>query len=140
MLRRTVPVAVAFVLVGCSQGDPGGFGSPPPPGSRPPSTTTGSPAPTEASPEQVVAVSTPGNRYEPATLRLPAGEPVILELTNTDGRPHSVTVEELSLQMTANPGETVRLPIEAPDPGSFVMYCSVPGHRQAGHQGRIEVA
>lgn len=138
VLRRILPVAVALVLVGCSEGDPGGFGTPPPGRSRTPGTTV-SPSEPDPSPERVVAVSTPGNRYEPATLHLPAGEPVVLELTNTDDRPHALTVEELSLQMTANPGETVRLPIRAPASGSFVMYCSLPGHRQAGHRGRIEV-
>jgi plastocyanin len=138
VLRRTIAVAVALVLAGCSGGDPGGFGSPRPPSSQPPVSTTAPPTP-EPSPERVIAVSTPGYRYEPATLRLPAGETVILELTNPDDQAHGLTVEALSLQMTANPGETVRLPVQAPESGSFVMYCSFPGHRQAGHRGRIEV-
>lgn len=131
-------MAVAVVLVGCSGGDPGGFGSPRPPSSPPPASTA-SPSTPEPSPERVVRVSTPGYRYEPATLQLPAGEAVILELTNSDDEAHALTVEALSLQMTANPGETVRLPVQANEPGSFGMYCSFPGHRQAGHRGRIEV-
>ena len=84
-------------------------------------------------------VATPGYRYEPAVVELAPGESVVLVLHNPDSRTHTLTINELSLQMTANPGETVRLPAQAPDEGSFVMFCSISGHLEAGHRGRFEV-
>jgi plastocyanin len=86
-----------------------------------------------------VAVGTPGFRYEPAAVILRPGERVVLVLRNTDTRAHNLTVDRLNIQMTANAGETVRLPLEAPPAGSFVMYCSLGGHLRAGHRGRLEV-
>jgi heme/copper-type cytochrome/quinol oxidase subunit 2 len=84
-------------------------------------------------------VATPGSVYEPLSVTLEAGRETILELRNPDSRTHTLTVNELSLQMVARAGETVRLPVLPQRTGSFVMYCSVPGHRAAGHQGRLIV-
>jgi cupredoxin-like protein len=139
--RLTSPVlalALVLALTACGGGDPGGFGSTPPPGSSPSASGIAT-SPPDPGPGRVIRVSTPGLRYEPAVLVLPVDEPVILELVNDDDELHALTVDALSLQMTAGPGETVRLPFEAPQRGSFTMYCSISGHRAAGHTGRIRV-
>jgi uncharacterized cupredoxin-like copper-binding protein len=96
-------------------------------------------SPTTPEPARDVRVATPGYRYEPAVVELAPGESVVLVLHNPDSRAHTLTINELSLQMTANAGETVRLPVQAPEEGSFVMFCSISGHLEAGHRGRLEV-
>lgn len=136
MRARTLLVA-AVALASCSS-EPGGFGPPPDRSVSP------APSPTENSippggPRRTVTVETPGYRYEPTVVVLGPGEAVTIELRNPDTRPHALTVNELSVRMEAGPGETVRLPLDAPETGSFVMYCSLPGHRQAGHRGRLDI-
>ncbi len=88
-----------------------------------------------------VAVSAPGYRYEPASVVVAPGESIVVVFHNPDSRVHTLTINELSLQMTANPGETVRLPLQAPpQEGTFVMFCSISGHLERGHRGRFEVS
>lgn len=138
-MRATTGIVLAGLLaLGACSSDPGGFG-PPPPRSSEPSPTDATADPTTASPTRTVVVSTPGYRYEPTIVVVRAGEAVVLELRNPDERAHALTVNELNVRMEAGPGERVRLPVQAPGTGSFVMYCSIPGHQQAGHRGRLEV-
>lgn len=131
-------LVLPLVLPSCS-GDRGGFGDAPAPAQTTPG---GSPPPAEDDPSpRLVVVVTPGIRFDPPVVTLRRGEAVVLELRNTDDRPHTLTVNELSLQMRAEPGETVRLPVAAPDdPAELTMFCSIAGHRAAGHEGTLRVA
>jgi cupredoxin-like protein len=135
--RRTALLAVAALVLAACGGDNGGFGEG---GTRPTTPTATTPRQTlPPLPDRVIAVETPGYRFEPAVVVLPRGRAVTLELRNTDDQAHSLRVDELSIELTANPGETVRLPVEAPESASFAMYCSLAGHRAAGHEGRLDV-
>ena len=80
-------------------------------------------------------------KYDKATLKAPAGR-VTIDFTNASPIPHNVTVEQQS-------GVTVgQTPIQTGNatlslnlkPGSYVFYCAVPGHRQAGMQGTLIVS
>ena len=138
-VRVRGPLLLAIVLlVGGCDAERGGFGPlPTTAGATSTVPAGGSPSPPTA--DAPVVIATPGYVYEPLSVTLTAGRETILELRNPDSRAHTLTVNELSLQMVARPGETVRLPISPARRGSFVMYCSSPGHRAAGHQGRFLV-
>src|SRR5688500_11564792 len=89
---------VAMLLLAACDPDPAGFGPLPSTSAPGPSPNTPTPS-TTAPPARVVVVETPGYRYEPLGLTIEAGQEVILELRNPDSRPHTLTVNELNLQM-----------------------------------------
>ena len=65
-------------------------------------------------------------------MRVQAGEPITLELDNKDMYGHSFDVDELDwhVQMPAN--DQVSVEFTAVPPGTYTIYCAVPGHREAG--------
>lgn len=99
---------------------------------------TGEGAAVEAtsSPATFVAVDI---AYEEAPSTLPAGSHTI-ELVNDGALPHTVTMEELGDRdvVETAAGETATGEVEL-DAGSYTYYCSVPGHREAGMEGTLEV-
>lgn len=58
--------------------------------------------------------------------------------TNKD---HTFAVDELNILMLAAAGQTVRatVSIHRRNAGRFSFYCSIPGHREGGIEGTIEV-
>jgi len=85
-------------------------------------------------------IRTPGLPFDPDEVVIGAGELVTIVLDNTDSQAHTLTVNEFTLLIRAEPGERVRLPLSVETPGTFQMYCSIPGHRAAGMQGTIVVS
>jgi plastocyanin len=77
--------------------------------------------------------------WTPNQLNAKAGS-VTIELDNPSSTPHNVEVEgggveEVSDTITeATTSVTVEL-----KPGSYVYYCNVPGHREAGMEGTLTV-
>jgi hypothetical protein len=71
----------------------------------------------------------------------PADVPIALQLTVDDELPHSIALErvrgEQPLVAVDGPGtnsRTITLPA-----GRYTYFCAVPGHRQAGMEGTLEV-
>lgn len=77
--------------------------------------------------------------FEEAPESLAAGSQTF-ELVNNGEAPHNVTIEELgdSPVVEADPGATATGEVEL-EPGSYTYYCSVPGHREAGMEGSLDV-
>lgn len=71
---------------------------------------------------------------------LPAGE-VTLEIDNQGDILHDLTVEELGDETVAEAegGETDSGAVEL-EPGEYTVYCSVPGHREAGMETTVTAA
>lgn len=79
--------------------------------------------------------------FEPTTLEAEAGE-VTIDYTNPSEVPHNVAIEDGS--ETVAQGETVTGGSSAPataslEPGEYVYYCSIPGHRESGMEGTLTV-
>lgn len=77
--------------------------------------------------------------YEEAPATAEAGE-LTIAIDNQGGVQHDVTIEEAGDTTVADAagGETDSGTIEL-EPGTFTYYCSVPGHREAGMEGTLEV-
>lgn len=77
--------------------------------------------------------------YSEAPTRLSAGSTTV-ELVNEGDLQHTVTIEELDDEtvVDAAGGETVTGDVEL-EPGTYTYYCEVPGHRDAGMEGTLEV-
>ncbi|MBA3415384.1 MAG: cupredoxin domain-containing protein [Chloroflexia bacterium] len=90
------------------------------------------PAPTSVSIELADMV------FRPATVEIPANRPVSLELHNTGGLEHDWSVDELAFSPNVRPGQSLVVELSAPT-GVYQVYCSLPGHREAGMVGQLEV-
>lgn len=75
--------------------------------------------------------------YDPEEIAVPAGD-VEVVLHNEGSMLHDVRIEDQPLVVEANAGETGtgQATLEA---GSYQYFCSLPGHREAGMEGVLEV-
>jgi plastocyanin len=77
--------------------------------------------------------------YAPAEIGVAPGEAVALTFTSTDSL-HDLLSEDLGVYAYAQMGETAVGGFTAPDePGRYVFWCTIPGHRDAGMEGVIVV-
>jgi plastocyanin len=113
-----------------------------------PAATTGtpapasSPAPGKAGSSLALAADPAGAlAYNTKQLSAKAGA-VTITMTNMSPLEHNVTVAEGSKVLGATPtfkGGSMKLTLQL-KPGKYVFYCSVPGHRQAGMEGTLNVS
>ena len=61
-----------------------------------------------------------------------------ITLTNAGSAGHDLVIEDLTTELV-EPGATGELVLDGLEPGDYVYYCSIPGHRDAGMEGKITV-
>ncbi len=62
----------------------------------------------------------------------------MLTLTSLDTS-HTFTIDELGINISVGAGLTVTREFKVDKAGTFAFYCAVPGHRDAGMEGTLEV-
>jgi nitrite reductase (NO-forming) len=77
-------------------------------------------------------------RFEPDEIVVRSGEDIAIALTSLDMF-HDFVIDELGARIAAGAGDTSTGGFRAGKPGTYVFYCSVPGHRQAGMLGNLIV-
>lgn len=101
--------------------------------------------------------------YSPKTVRITAGEPVVLSMKNEGRIEHDFVMEGIDattavvqdsgsaahhahgaqaaydVHISALPGETSILEITVAEPGTYEFFCSIEGHREAGMVGQLDV-
>jgi plastocyanin len=136
-MRGAFALLGALIMsTGCSpEAGRGGFGDLPASGGPAPSPSASAPPEPE-----LVRVSTPGLRFEPDLLEIRTGV-TELELANGDSQEHTLVISDLAVAILAGAGQTVRstVMVHRRNRGRFTFFCSIPGHREAGMQGTIEV-
>ena len=75
------------------------------------------------------------------TLTVHEGETVQVTLINGEGAEHDIVVDQYAArtQHVVGKGASSAMSFMADKTGEFWYYCSLPGHRQAGMEGRIQV-
>ena len=72
------------------------------------------------------------------------GDVVRVVLVNGDGMPHDLFLPDFNARTSyvSKIGEKTEIVFEVGDmqPGTYVYYCTVTGHRQAGQEGKLIVA
>jgi len=98
---------------------------------------------------RVIAIEMGDYRFQPDTIEVRAGEPVRLELTDTDGlTPHNFTLKdaagELDIDIDVAAGTTQTVEFTAPVAGSYKFFCNkklpfMKSHRDRGMEGALVV-
>src|SRR5688572_6990377 len=102
--------------------------------------------------------------YNPVSITVPAGQPVTLTLNNTGAVEHDFVVDKINvtniqasdsgpaahhqmgdapeydLHFFARAGDTAVLNFTAMEPGTYEVFCSIEGHKEAGMIGKLIVA
>jgi nitrite reductase (NO-forming) len=94
----------------------------------------GNTPPIDGAPE--ITITADELAFGPDRIELTAGEPVNVALTSAD-IPHDLVVDEIDFHLAADRDETVTGGLAFFEPGTYVGYCSVPGHREAGMELEI---
>lgn len=88
----------------------------------------------------VSVTGTDGLAFEPEQVTAPAGE-ITVELTSQDAVNHTFTVEDANGDVevvAADAGQTATGSVDL-EGGTYTFYCDVPGHREAGMEGSLQV-
>ena len=79
--------------------------------------------------------------FDPESLEAEAGE-VVITYTNPSEVPHNVAIEAgnetLAESETVTGGESAEATAEL-EPGEYLYYCAIPGHRESGMEGDLTV-
>lgn len=97
----------------------------------------------------VVHVTLGDYKFEPDTITLKAGQPMVLELENVDSlTPHNLTLQDqaggLDIDVDVSAGDTARVELTPVVPGTYTFYCNkkllfMKSHREHGMEGTLTV-
>ncbi len=71
-------------------------------------------------------------RFGQDVIRVQAGEPITFALQNQDMYAHSFDIDELAWHVEMPANQRVDAEFTAVSPGTYTIYCAIPGHREAG--------
>lgn len=111
------------------------------PALTPAPTVATSPA-TQAPTSGVTEISVSGTefKFSPAVINVKVGERVKITFRNIGKAPHNLALEGLDVTTkTIGTGQTDVVEFTASSAGTYNFFCSVPGHRIDGMEGRLKV-
>jgi uncharacterized cupredoxin-like copper-binding protein len=104
----------------------------------PAATTTSKPKPKPATAQTVAVTET---EFKIALQQQPQAGAVTFDVKNAGKLPHDFVVEGGGVDEktpTLNPGASAKLKVTL-KPGSYELYCSIPGHKQAGMEVKLSL-
>lgn len=119
-------------------------------------------APSASQPATEITVEASDFAYDPASITIPAGQPVTLTLMNAGAVEHDFVIDTIQvidveasesgpaqhhqmdeadydLHFFARAGESAVLKFTVLEPGTYEIFCSIEGHREAGMIGKLIV-
>lgn len=79
-------------------------------------------------------------KYSPAGIEANVGDTITLTLTNKGKMRHDLVIDELGVKTKLlSPGESQTIEFVVEEAGQYVFYCSIPGHRESGMEGKLVV-
>ncbi len=97
---------------------------------------------TEEQPVSPVSFVVEGDefKFSPNGFEVRAGQPVRITFVNVGSVPHNFSIPELGVSTnTIGPGERETIQFTPDQPGSYEIVCTVPGHKEAGMVGTLDV-
>lgn len=89
--------------------------------------------------EQQLALELAEFSIEPAPLSAVSGAPIRLLGTNVGSTDHDITMDGIGTTGAFSSGEEAALDAGELEPGDYVVYCSIPGHRDSGMETTLTV-
>lgn len=89
---------------------------------------------------ETVAISETEFAIDPAEVTTQAGE-VTFDITNDGSALHNLEIEGNGVEEVSddiNGGESTQLTVNL-EPGTYEMYCAIPGHAEQGMEGEVTV-
>lgn len=78
--------------------------------------------------------------FDPSTIRARVGDTVTIVLRNPTTIFHDLKIDRPLVHIEAFAGRSGRGTFELNEAGTYAMYCTVPGHRTSGMEGRLVVS
>jgi nitrite reductase (NO-forming) len=78
-------------------------------------------------------------KFDPAALQLPGPGELTVTLVNKGAVEHDLTIEGVRGKAFARAGETAAATFKVAQTGTYAVFCSVPGHKEAGMTGTLVV-
>jgi uncharacterized cupredoxin-like copper-binding protein len=103
-----------------------------------PSTAPG-PGPTGSAAITTVTIEAREFGFSPTAVTIPASGATRIVVKDAGGIVHNLTIDALGIQVVVPPGDSGEVTIVDPQPGTYLFYCSISGHREAGMVGTLTV-
>lgn len=113
---------LAAVVIGCGGSD-----------------ATPTPEPTPSPAPAAVIVETSEFKYDPSDWTIPSSGSTDIRLVNKGIVEHDFTIDDLDFQIQVPIGKESTGTLVDPAPGTYEVYCTVPGHKAAGMVGTLVV-
>lgn len=69
-----------------------------------------------------IPVTIENNRFVPSEVKVPAGKPFVLVVTNKDAKPEEFESKELRIEKVIPPGKTASIRVRALKPGTYPFF------------------
>lgn len=79
-----------------------------------------------------------GEMFIEGTLEVPAG--TTIAIANIGAVPHNLTVENGPQTPDIESGKAFELDLSTLDPGTYTVFCAIPGHRGGGMEAQLVIA
>jgi len=86
----------------------------------------------------VIKINAVSFSFSPDALNGKVGEEINIDITATGQ--HTFTIDELGVDVVTPHRETTRISFTPDRVGTFEYYCAIPGHKEAGQVGTINVS
>lgn len=94
---------------------------------------------TEPTDGDSISVSGKEFAFDPSELTAPADVAFTIEFANEGTIEHDFTIDALTTKILVKAGETGEAELTGLAAGTYDFYCSIPGHKEAGMVGTMEV-
>ena len=89
--------------------------------------------------QQVITITMTSFVFEPDSVTAKAGQTVRVRLDNPDSIPHAFDIPELGVGLAIIPEAAIEIEFVATEPGTYVYFCGIEGHQEAGMEGVLVV-
>jgi plastocyanin len=87
---------------------------------------------------RVIPIHAKSFSFSPSSINVQPGEDVTIQLSSDDSF-HDLRVEGVGTIVSVNGGQTKSGGLKFAKAGTYTFFCTVPGHRAAGMEGKIVV-
>ena len=92
-----------------------------------------------SAPTTGVTLVAEGTKYHTTSYTMTSSDVLGVFVINRDAFAHSFDIDALDIHVQVPAGATVAVAVKPTSTGSLEFYCAIPGHRQAGMVGPIDV-